>query len=316
MNHTPTIKFCINAGGCNLWNHEERLSLRGCGIEQLFINNMFMRPDFSREMAAKLKEQLADDGLYIMSSHPPFGSYNQPFSILRQSVKGLRRDMEWMKEYILRCGLLGIPAVPLHTGGAMLPSSQNWEVECARNYVRELLPVAESAGVVIAIENTNHATPFNFYPGTEEQSVLNDNIWEFDDTEKILDFVHSFHSPFLQICYDTGHSHLLGRMIPDLDAFFDDIVLFHLHDNDEAGNDAHLQPGYGNTDWKTLFAKIKIYQKIPVLYVEAPPFHGEQALMMSELNAIANGHVHVKDGGFLEKEENTGRIKIVSSEEV
>lgn len=308
------FEFCISPYGYDLTNSEDRHALRSMGISQLSISpKAFMDGSTTRESAARLREMLEADGLCSATSHPPFGSFNEPFSTLRQDPAGLAAELEWLKEYILRCGLLGVKAIPLHTGGAMLPKAQPWETDSARRYVEALLPAAEAANVVIAIENTNHATPIGFYPGMTEQVPLNRNIWEFDDTHRILDFVHSFDSPFVKICYDTGHSHLLGKLLPDLDAFLPDIALFHIHDNDGAGNDAHIQPGYGNSPWQVFFEKIS--GTTAPLFVEAGPFSGDLRRMMNELRAIASGRVTVKPGGFLLKNEDTGCI-VIRPEEV
>lgn len=304
-------EFCIGVFGYDLWNAEDRRKLRDLGLTQLSVGaRLFM--DRAPEELVKLRRLLEADGLWAATSHPPFGSFNEPFSTLRQDPEGLKHDLEWLKDYIIRCGLLGIRAIPLHTGGAMLPRAQRWEIDSARRYVEALLPAAEEAGVIIAIENTNHATPIGFYPGMTEQVPLNRNIWEFDDTHRILDFVHSFDSPLVKVCYDTGHSHLLGKMLPDLDAFLPDIALFHIHDNDGAGNDSHTQPGYGNTPWKVFFEKIKGIDA--PLFVEAGPKFRDLGLMMAELSAIAENRVVVKPGGFLKKDEDTGRIEILPKE--
>lgn len=308
-------EFCIGTFRTDLWNADARRALRDAGITQLSLSeDAFMAPERTRDDAARLRDLLEADGLRAATSHPPFGSFNEPFSVLRQDPRGLAEELDWMREFILRCGLLNIRAIPLHTGGAMLPDARDWETECARAYVRALLPAAERAGVVIAIENTNHATPIGFYPGIEGSVPLNKNIWKFDDTERILDFVHGFRSPYVRVCYDTGHSHLLGKMLPDLDRFFDDIALFHLHDNDGAGNDAHLQPGYGNTPWRAFFEKIRAIQGEPPLFIEAAPYFGDLRRMLEELNAIAEGRVIVKSGGFLKKDEETGRITLLPKE--
>lgn len=308
------LEFCLSPFGADLRSAADRRKLRGLGFRQLSVSPREFMDGYTREDAVQLRELLEADGLTAVTSHPPFGSFNEPFSTLRQDPEGLHRDLEWMKEYIIRCGLLGVKAIPLHTGGAMLPRAQRWETESARRYVEALLPAAEDAGVIIAIENTNHATPIGFYPGMTEQVPLNRNIWEFDDTHRILDFVHSFRHPLVKICYDTGHSHLLGRMLPDLDAFHDDIALFHIHDNDGAGNDSHTQPGYGNTPWRAFFAKIADLPDAP-LFVESGPHFGDPARMLAELNAIAENRVAVKSGGFLKKDENTGRIVILPEPE-
>lgn len=308
------FEFCISPRGFDLTHPDSRRSLREMGVTQLSIGpQAFMDGSTSRDDARRLRNMLQSDGLTVATSHPPFGSFNEPFSTLRQNPAGLKEDQDWLREYILRCGLLGVKAVPLHTGGAMLPKARPWEIACARRYVEALLPAAEAAGVVIAIENTNHATPIGFYPGMTEQAPLNRNIWQFDDTHRILDFVHGFDSPFVKICYDTGHSHLLGKMLPDLDAFLPDVALFHIHDNDGAGNDAHIQPGYGNSPWQAFFSKIEGTDA--PLFVEAGPRFGDLPLMLNELLAIADGRVTVKPGGFLLKHEDSGRIIIFPKEE-
>ena len=304
--------FCIGIHGVDLRSASVRRGLRASGISRLSLSCTEVMSG-ARDDLVRLRGQLERDGLRVDTSHPPFSSFNEPFSTLRQDPDGLRRELDWMREFIARCGLLGVRAIPLHTGGAMLPAARRWETDCARRYVEALLPAAEAAGVIIAVENTNHATPVGFYPGVTAPVPLNRNLWQFDDTSRILDFVHAFRSPFVRVCYDTGHSHLLGRMLEDLDAFHDDIALFHIHDNDGAGNDAHLQPGYGNAPWRTFFERIRDLPDAP-LFVEAGPRFGDPALMLRELHAIAEGRVTVKPGGFLRKDEDSGRIILLPKE--
>lgn len=310
------MEFCVGRN-YDIWNSDVRKLFRVNGIKSVFAGfSCIMREDLSRENILELRELLEKDGLHAATSHPPYGSYNQAYSLIRQSASDLEREILWMKEYIIRCGLLGMKAIPLHTSGAMLPQSEEWVIKCAQRYIRQLLPIAEKAGVILAIENTNHAKPQKFYPGMVTEGQLDRNRWDFDDTEKILDFVHEFQSPFVRICYDVGHSHLLGRMWTDLEAFWSDIVMFHLHDNAGVGDDAHLQPGYGNLNWNALFEKIKESKENAVLYVEASPRFKDLGLMMEELRALAEGRVSVKEGGFLKKDEDTGKIVILPGREV
>ena len=141
------FEFCFGTHGFDLWNAGDRKTLREIGFRQLSINCRDFMDGHDREDAAQLRSLLESDGLAAVTSHPPFGSFNEPFSTLRQDPEGLAHDLEWMKEFILRCGLLGVRAIPLHTGGAMLPRAQRWETESARRYVEALLPAAEEAGV-------------------------------------------------------------------------------------------------------------------------------------------------------------------------
>ncbi len=303
--------FCILGEEKRYTDKAYRRMLYDCGVRELAMDpGIFMGDDWDRERVKRFADELNEDGLALSTSHPPFGSFNQPFSTLRQSREGLRKELEYLNEYILRCGLLGVKAIPLHTGGAMLPDSREWEIESAKRYVYALIESAEKAGVVIAVENTNHATAVGFYPGVEEQIKMNLAVWKFDDTEKILDFVHGFASPWVKICYDTGHSHLNGKMPADLRAFYDDIVMFHLHDGDGMGSDSHIQPGYGCTDWETLFSAVREMKNDPVLLVEARPCFGDYRLMIGELAALRDRRLIKKRGGFYLKDENTGRLVI------
>ncbi|MBQ3762123.1 MAG: sugar phosphate isomerase/epimerase [Clostridia bacterium] len=303
--------FCFWVFKQDIWSPEVRRALKEAGIAEISIEpSAFMPEKYTRDDVRRLRAILDEDGLSVSTAHPPFGSFNQRFSLLRQSPTGLIEDLAYMKEFILRCAILGVKAIPLHTGGAMLPDSRPWEIACAHRYVEALMPTAQEHGVVIAIENTNHATAVGFYEGLEEDVPLNLNIWKFDDTDRILDFVRSFHSPFVKVCYDTGHSHLLGKMLEDYEAFRDEIVLLHLHDNDGAGSDAHLQPGYGNSDWKTLFENIKRMKRTPILFVEAQPRYDDLRLFVREMQALWENRVKIKKGDFLEKDENTAHLSL------
>lgn len=302
--------FCIGAMG-SMWDAPARGAMHAAGVCQISLSPRDFMDGYAREDVLTLREHLHASGLKACTSHPPFGSFNEPFSALRQHPEELRAELDWMREFITRCGMLGIDAIPLHTGGAMLPDARPWEIDCLRRYIDALLGAAEPAGVTIAIENTNHATPVGFYEGIREEVPINRNFWKFDDTGRILEFVRSYASEHLKICYDTGHSHLLGRMMEDFHAFEDEIALLHIHDNEGAGNDAHVQPGYGNAPWKVFFAELGSSSGSPVCFVEARPRFGDLSRMLRELAALAESRVIVKRGGFLKKDVR-GHIVVTS----
>ena len=306
------LQFCIGtARSADLYSKDTLTQLYAEGVRELSVHDGFLMGDgITREDVKRLRALLDEAGLRADTSHPPFGSWNDGFSTLHQTKGALAEELEWMREYLTRCGILGIRAIPLHTGGAMLPASKEWEIEIAREYVRALLPAAEAAGVVIAVENTNHADPIGWGPGVQEKVEIDRNRWEYDDTEKVIAFATSFASPYVRICYDTGHSHLLGKVMPDFYAFAPYIALFHLHDNDGAWSDSHLQPGYGNTPWCELLGEIEQRGIDAPLFIEARPQFGDTALMLRELSAITDGRVYVLPGGFLKKDPATGHIAI------
>lgn len=306
------LQFCVGTSrSADLYSKDTLAQLRAAGVTELSVHDGFlMGGGVSRADVARLRGLLDEAGIRAATSHPPFGSWNDGFSTLHQTKGALAEELDWMREFLARCGVLGIRAIPLHTGGAMLPASKEWEIEIARAYVRALLPAAEAAGVVIAVENTNHADPVGWGPGVQEKVEIDRNRWEYDDTEKVVAFVESFHSPFVRVCYDTGHSHLLGKVMEDFYAFAPYTALFHIHDNDGAWSDSHLQPGYGNTPWSALLGEIERRGMDAPLFIEARPQYGDTALMLRELAAIAEGRVDVLPGGFLRKDPATGRIVI------
>ena len=304
-------RFCISADGYRILDDGSLDLLAEQGVSEIGVScETLMAEGVSRRDIEILGKRLLTRGMDAVTSHPPFGSYNEGFSLLRQTREGLAKDLAWMEEFLIRCGLLGMYAIPLHTGGAMLPGSQPWEVLLARRYVRRLLETAERSRVIIAIENTNHAAPVGWYHGAQEEAVLNRNIWSHDDAGRILEFVRSFRHPYVKICHDTGHSHLLGHLLEDMETYRDDTALYHLHDNDGSGNDAHLQPGYGNTPWNEVFSRIREGKLRAPLLVEAEPYSGKLSVMLQELDAIAGGCVTYMPGGFLKKDPDTGLIAI------
>lgn len=306
------FEFCVGTDTINIFKEDECIRLREQNIKKISLDcEIFMDGGITRNQVEQLACVLEGNGLSVETSHPPFGSYNEPFGVISQKARR-SEEIEWMREFIERCGLLHMKAIPLHTGGAMLPGSQDWEVELAYDYVNSLLPSAERAGVKIAIENTNHANPIGWYKGVRSDIELNRNIWEYDDTDKIIRFVESINSDMVGICYDTGHSHLQGKVIEDMQAFKNKIILFHLHDNDGAYNDSHMQPGYGNTPWFELadIMEQQEYENVPY-FIEAGPRFGDLKDMLREVSAIFEKRVMAGPGGFLKKDRDSGKIIIL-----
>ena len=114
--------------------------------------------------------------------------------------------------------------------------------------LEELLPCAEKTGVSIALEN----------------------IWTSPNTpEVLLDVVKKFESPYLGLCYDSGHANImkyarregsLAKMwwntpeeVPQDDRILEKMLPYiincHLHDNN-GDRDEHKLPGRGNIDWE------------------------------------------------------------------
>lgn len=124
--------------------------------------------------------------------------------------------------------------------------------------LEQLLPTAEQLNLVIAVENS----------------------YERSNTpDEVLYYVNHFNSPWIQCCFDAGHAHLMApapgkeraKYFEEMDWAWGDkieeysdalehlaphIATCHLHDND-GYSDAHLLPGRGTIDWKSLIGKLK-----------------------------------------------------------
>lgn len=134
----------------------------------------------------------------------------------------------------------------------------------AHEMLAKLIPYAEQAGIIIAVENS-----FEIPNSAAEVRALTD----------------SFPSPFAGICFDSGHANCMAsgpEKTPDKyagyirDAWWENgmsfednaidilgsrIVTCHLHDND-GFSDQHSLPGTGTVDWGNLVQALK---KLPAL---------------------------------------------------
>lgn len=92
-------------------------------------------------------------------------------------------------------------------------------------------------------------------------TIVLENIWETNH-EILKELLEKVKSPFLKICFDTGHANIFSK-IPLSKWFYelkDNIVYIHVNDN-KGTEDNELVPGKGNINWKN-FSDIIKRQKI------------------------------------------------------
>ena len=119
--------------------------------------------------------------------------------------------------------------------------------------LQELLPVAQEAGVLIAVENL---------PPDHLGSSLEQMRWVLDRLDPDL----------VGFCCDTGHAQLAGTppatWIRELG---DRLIGVHLQDTN-GHNDAHLFPGTGRIDWEEFFASLReLDYRLPLTLEAFPP---------------------------------------------
>jgi sugar phosphate isomerase/epimerase len=106
-----------------------------------------------------------------------------------------------------------------------IPDERKWDATFSS--LEHLSLFARQRGVTIAIENTpgEMATPANLKNFLVQTRLAN-----------------------VKLCFDTGHAHLDGGVVPALETARDLIATTHIHDN-HGERDEHLLPFEGTIDW-------------------------------------------------------------------
>lgn len=139
---------------------------------------------------------------------------------------GNRTALRLLRE-IADCAEFGIETLVLHlTNGSTPPPVSSAGLERLQYLVR----LAEDSGVKLAFENT-HSTE-------HPKAVLS-----------------AFESPYVGLCFDSGHAHLWTPDTDWLHLFGDRLFAVHLHDN-LADSDTHLLPMDGSINWDGVMQKL------------------------------------------------------------
>jgi len=106
-----------------------------------------------------------------------------------------------------------------------------------KRYFEALAKVGMGLGVTVCLENT----PFPDFP--------------LSRCEDILRLIKDIGSPYLKMCFDTGHANILDEPMEETIRLigYENMKILHCHDNDGV-NDTHLPPYEGNIDW-SVFAE-------------------------------------------------------------
>ncbi len=99
-------------------------------------------------------------------------------------------------------------------------------------------------------------------------TIVLENMWD-PDPSMLKRLVDRVQSPFLKICFDTGHWNIFSKV--SLNEWFsvlkDDIVYVHVNDN-KGEIDNELIPGQGTIDWGNFNDLIRINNMEPEIIIE------------------------------------------------
>ena len=229
------------------------------GVDHLVFTNFLLSRiinDFS--FWTLLHRNAVKQGINLVEAHGLLGQGND----LCCPEKGRRPGMiEDHKRAMNYCAESGCKTYTVHMGAyeSVYYKTPNEVLRpLVLDALENLLPTAESLGLVIAVENS----------------------YERSNTpDEVAFYIEHFNSPFIQCCLDVGHAHLMspgpdkkrekyfaemdwawGEKIEEYTGAWERlapyIVTCHLHDND-GYSDAHQLPGVGTIDWKKVISQIK-----------------------------------------------------------
>ena len=219
----------------------------------------FQFPEKAIQVLEALEQRYSEAGVRIDSFHLPFTAQDD-LACFYETER--RRAVERTRFWLERMPALKVRVAVQH------PSTNRCSVDVEGfdpflrqlgRSLKELLPVAESNGVLFALEN--------MHPGVDGGSFAS-------RPRHFERFATEFAHPSLRFCLDTGHAQMAGG--PEgVGSFFDvmapHLAAFHLADN--AGDrDSHLAPGRGLVDWDAFFRQAAKLDHPHGMCVEAPPF--------------------------------------------
>jgi sugar phosphate isomerase/epimerase len=193
----------------------------------------------------------SDHGLELHSLHAPLysdadwgrsGGWGVSVAHLERRMR--IDSMEEIKRAIAVAEQLPFRYLILHLG---VPDEE-YDVrkfDAAFTSIEHLRIFAKSRGVQILLENTPN---------------------ELSTPERLLQFIHYTRMEDLRICFDTGHAHMTGDVVPAFQALKDRIVTTHVHDN-RREKDEHLLPFDGGIDWGRTIREFRTVDgQFPVLF--------------------------------------------------
>ncbi|MBR2373431.1 MAG: sugar phosphate isomerase/epimerase [Lentisphaeria bacterium] len=230
------------------------------GAEYIVINEVLSALFIENPRFYSNLERIArKSGVTMFEVHAPFGECWD----LNCSVKA-RRSQMWEEHIRIMnyCAEAGCKTYVIHIGAWDCIFRPEISIDTMRELALEtlehLLPAAEKAGIIIAVENSFEMS---------------------NSPDEVLWLIKHFNSPFIGCCFDTGHANYMapakdgkpkiysksqvelawrGNLIEEpaaLDKLLPHIVTCHIHDNNGLGDDHNL-PGRGTIDWADMMPKL------------------------------------------------------------
>lgn len=243
------------------------------GVKDLVLTTGLLEAGIKdTEFLTTFYQDMQEYGLQFTDSHACWGYYSDPGMPLTEykDIMLLRHMMSFKL-----CQKFGVKTMAFHTGttnNSIYRKNFTFNDYCKElvSSLEILLKEAEKCDVIIALEN--QWTPLN-------------------SSRVLLDIVKYFNSPYLWLCYDSGHGNLTekGKFLPNetivpilwdelgvpveweenlIEKFVPYLVNCHLHDNNGI-LDNHQIVGTGTIDWNRIKKALKSAPKLQSIQNES-----------------------------------------------
>jgi sugar phosphate isomerase/epimerase len=202
------------------------------GVRQVFVGAAHVKGlgPGGKTTLADLRAAMSDTGVRLFTVH---GLFNAEYNLGEPDAGRRATALEAHRVTLEAAAELGADNVVFHMGG---PQKNETRDGC-RQSLDVLLPVAEAAGIRLALENL----PPGFLGG---------------QVEDVATLLAELRHPQLGFCLDTGHANMTAGCDAWMDACGDRLICLHLHDND-GQTDSHQPPGHGTIVWETLIPRLR-----------------------------------------------------------
>lgn len=266
------MNFSVWTGGLDKPEETaEGLASHGVPAVEMHSEPFFQSDEKTIEAGART---FRERGIRIFSVHAPFGDDD--------SLSGLddekrEKAVDKHRTLLHKTAPAGVSVLVIHPGARAEEKDMPRMEDILLPSLEILVETAEELDVKLALENM-----LPDHPGCE--------------STKLRGTVEKICSPYLGICFDTGHAHVVEEGVRNaFETLKDLVVALHIQDNDGT-HDMHLQPPYGTIDWDE-FSRLlgEIHFEDPML-IEASPWAGASAaLMLSEVEAVFEGRQALVD---------------------
>ncbi len=172
----------------------------------------------------RVLEALAETGAELYAVHSPFGP-DADWCAPDRAIADAGADV--MGYVIPTAAELGASIVVIHPSRGEPGETPAQMRARVRAGLEQLLPLAETAGVKLALENMP---------------------WKEQTSQRLAPLIRKIASNHLVACLDAGHANIAEGAVEAVHAFGALIGHLHLHDN-HGESDEHLIPPNGTIDW-------------------------------------------------------------------